>query len=554
MRGPRFLSRRACVALAVAVGVLLVLRSIGTGLLGDDWFQMAAVHYFAPWDLFRFWDGHPAELLARIRSGELPWITDPRARMAFFRPLASLTHFVDYRFWPSHPVLMHLENVAWYALLVALVGTAYRVLQGRTAIAGLAALAYAMDYVHGPSVAWIAERNALMAAVFATLVLLSYHRYREGRGGAVVPIALFVAGLLCSEAASEVLGYLVAYAAFLDGASRRRRLFALLPYVAITLSWWAMTRALGYGVAHTGLYLDLLANPRGVVLLPARMAGLVLIQLGLPGGGFLPVLPLGAVVAWQLAFLLASAVVLVWAARRDRRTAFWLAGGTLSLVPACAAIPHARLLLIPSIGLVVAALLALAQLLARRGKAWTALKVAAAPIGAVWLLALFVDALWLPFVGLAFPARARLIAARSNQDAIVVDARGWFGVASRFDEQPGRRPRSATQLASARRLDIERPGPRTLELRARGGLSGPAGRTYHPGPFRRGTRVRSRRCTISVVDVAPDGEPTAVRYAFDRPLEDPSLAWFVESAHGFVPYRPPPVGGHAELSVPRPIR
>ena len=55
--------------------------------------------------------------------------------------------------------------------MVGALAALYRRLMGATAAAGLAALFYAIDDAHGPPVAFLANRNAMMATLFGVLAV-----------------------------------------------------------------------------------------------------------------------------------------------------------------------------------------------------------------------------------------------------------------------------------------------------------------------------------------------------------------------------------------------
>ena len=55
-----------------------------------------------------------------METGAAPWWTLPTLRIAFFRPLAVLTHWADYRLWPDSGVLMHVHSIAWYGAVLLL--------------------------------------------------------------------------------------------------------------------------------------------------------------------------------------------------------------------------------------------------------------------------------------------------------------------------------------------------------------------------------------------------------------------------------------------------
>src|SRR5258708_827344 len=58
---------------------------------------------------FVFMDGNAAHSAALMASGVLPWWTLPGGLVAFWRPLAALTHWLDFALWPASPALMHLH-------------------------------------------------------------------------------------------------------------------------------------------------------------------------------------------------------------------------------------------------------------------------------------------------------------------------------------------------------------------------------------------------------------------------------------------------------------
>src|SRR4051812_42516955 len=101
--------------IAAALAVLLFLPVLGAGFMMDDYVHRVA---FEPelqprlrpaWDLFDFQGHDRAEFAENLRRGVFPWWTPPTFRMAFFRPLSGLSHWLDYHFIPDHPAVMHAE-------------------------------------------------------------------------------------------------------------------------------------------------------------------------------------------------------------------------------------------------------------------------------------------------------------------------------------------------------------------------------------------------------------------------------------------------------------
>src|SRR5688572_14338970 len=125
-------SRRARFII-ICLGTLLVLPSVGRRLVFDDHLQAlmqmdpAPVEGIshAPLDLFMFARPGAVNDVLIERGMLLPWWTDRSLLIAFFRPLASLTHAVDGWLWPKSPELMHVQSVVWYACLLIVVSRVY---------------------------------------------------------------------------------------------------------------------------------------------------------------------------------------------------------------------------------------------------------------------------------------------------------------------------------------------------------------------------------------------------------------------------------------------
>ena len=116
---------------------------------------------------------------------------------------------------------MHLESVVLYGVLVLVLARLYR--RFFTApVAMLATLLFALDETHAFPVGWLANRNALFATIFGVLAIHAHDRWRRDgwRAGAWLGPLAFAAALLSAEFGLCALGYLVAYAWFLDPSPR----------------------------------------------------------------------------------------------------------------------------------------------------------------------------------------------------------------------------------------------------------------------------------------------------------------------------------------------
>lgn len=341
------------------LAVLACLPALASGVELDDVFH--ALHAHEPHFLrtaFAFFGGAGAY----VPATDLPWWTDPHLELDLLRPVAALTHWLDYTLWPGSPWLMHLHSLLWYGLLVALLQRTYRALGLAPSQAALAALVFGLSQAHAMNVGWLAARNSVMAGAFVTGALLLHHRARA-RGSLASAVAgplLFALALLANEGAVAALGYLVAYAWVLDDG--RRRFVALVPYVGLVIGWRLAYDALGAGTAHSGIYLEPTATPLAYAARTAlHAAPMLAARLGLA------VLdPLGSIPGATLA-LFAAAVPFVagilWLAReplrRDRTARALALGMVLACFTAGTTVPTDRGLLLLGVGgsVVVAALI-----------------------------------------------------------------------------------------------------------------------------------------------------------------------------------------------------
>ena len=114
------------------VSLLLLSSGLDTGLSADDHLHGLIARGSTqivgfqrdPLDLFRFTTEHSTHQL--MEEGVLSWWADPEARVAFWRPVTSLTHWVDHQLWPDSPLLMHRHGRLWGALAMLGVLAFYR--------------------------------------------------------------------------------------------------------------------------------------------------------------------------------------------------------------------------------------------------------------------------------------------------------------------------------------------------------------------------------------------------------------------------------------------
>lgn len=568
----RLLSSRRVLLWAALLGVLLAAPSLFGGLQTEDhvFRAVATAHPFSLSHVNLWGPTFPPSRAKQLYDyyserdlGMLPWIADRSFRVSFWRPLGSLTHQLDFHLWPDSPFLMHAQNLLWYALLISALAMLYRRFFDPLWIAGLAAVVFAVDDAHGQAVGWIANRSALVAALFAVLAVYFQDRHRRDgwKPGALLAALSLGAGLLGSEVALCGVGYLVAYALLVDRAPRLERLRAALPWMIVVAGWAFVYRALGHGVRGSGLYIDPLGQP--ILFLakaPERLLVLLLAELGAPPSDVWNSFPHG-IPAWSAAVAIAVLGVIAWLLgpwlKRDRTAAFWALGMLLSLVPVSGTFPEDRLLLLAGVGgsalvaRVVATLAGAPLEGVRRGTrvlagAWAGLSLLVAPV----LLPIRSLTMW--------RYEKRLERARNSAFSLVhppgrrlvlLDAPDYYFSSMMLLTRmagPGPIPEHTLCLAGTLHgVHVRRVDPNAIEVRPDGGfLSRPFDRLYRSPaePMHKGQAFFAGGAYVTITDVDQHGVPLAAVFRFDWSLENPHLVWAAWKSGRYQRIHLPPVG------------
>jgi hypothetical protein len=552
------------------VASVLILPTLGGGLIVDDLLHRLVARQrlgVAIDNMFHFISARP-DLRARfMEHGVYDWWIGADTKVNYFRPLAALTHFIDYRWWPHAAWLMHLENVAWYAALVIAAAAFYRRLVPTPWIAGLAAALYAFDHSHAGPVAWIANRNALMAALFGVLSLLAHDRWRRDgrRAFAMVAPLLLLLALSSAEAGVAILGYTFAYALFIDPGSPSRRAWSLAPSVTVTLAWRAVYAKLGHGITGSGVSFDPLTDA-GAFLHRAVYSTPLLIASDVVG---VPADFLMAKSQWTglVATLATTLVIVVFVRavapllRTDPRARFFAAGVVMSAAPLGGTFPSDRYLFWLGLGVMGLIAQLFGALVNSRGHA-----LLDGTGRLVCVTCLFLRGAISP---LAFPLRAAgpgLLHDEYEQVAATLpDGPSTFGqtvvlVNSPFDlistflpimrlAKGGTLPEHFyTLYAGADSVSLTRTSGQSIEVRStRGWLPDVTDRTFRRTPFHVGDAVALERMRAEVSGVTTDGRPDVVRFSFSNGLGDPSLVFLVWGSHGLEPFALPATGSSVDV-------
>ncbi len=577
----RLLDRPRADLYIICLSALLLSTGLGTGLAADDYVHKLSISGSgalpgfdrSPLDIYRF--ATAESVLLWKQQGVVPWWDDPEARLAFFRPLSALTHYLDHVLWPDSAFLMHLHCLLWGLVVFAGMRALCRALLPGTWAASLALLLYALDDSRAWFTSWVAARNATVATAVSIWALVFFVRYRKQswKPGAWLGPLMLTLGLLAGEGSIAICGYLLAYALFMETDSPARRLMRLAPYALAVVIWRVAYRALDYSVSGSGLYVDPTAEPGRFLLAFVERAPILLYA---QWGGFwsdlwstlfiFPRLKV-AVMFTAVLFLAALLWLLLPLLRRDPLVRFSLAGSLLAVVPASATFTSDRLLSWVAIG----ASLALARLLALYVEQPQRLGLGpvlgrAAP--ALVLALVVVNVILAPPL-LASRARGndsmRSILDRANagipadssitgKTVVLVNPPGvpmasYIPIERAVKGVP--RPRAMRWLAiSTTEVELQRLDKRTLRVRPRGGfLISPADTLLRSPsrPLKSGQQFDLGDMTVRVNEMTADHKPAEITARFSVPLEHGSLCWRCWVQFGYTSCAPPAIGETVRL-------
>lgn len=590
----------AWLGFVVLVAAVLYAPALDVGYLADDVYQIALLEGVAgsraPWALYSLYPLDPAGTAEHVARGSLPWWTVPDFRFVQVRPLSSLLLALDHAVWPRAATVHHVHSMLWLGgTLVA----AHVLLRRATTpwIAATALLAYAVDETFGWTVAWLANRCAMVSATFAFAALAVHLRSVHEPSGRrrLVELSLWLLAFAAGEYALCGAAYGVAHALVGRAGPWRERLLALAPVALALAVFAALSVVLHAGVHGATSYVDPIDHPGPFVLAcldrVPRMLGEVF--LAIPGESdrllfryedtWLP----GAIAALssqsgatgvidahgRFVLLVVVAVGLpTWAlARREltapeRRAVAWTTLGSLgALVPLAAILPSTRALALAALGpavFVASVAVAAARALRARPRT-TRARLRAAALGVVTLALLgqhlVADAVWarIQIAGIRSTGRSyqrfhdgvpgALVRARH---VVVLAAPGLVtGLHGAWIMHLMGRPAARTWHAltlGERRLLVRRSDARTLELSTIDQVmhDQPQETLFRPPPegLHQGDAIDVGLFRAKVVHERPPQGPASVQFVFDRSLEHDDLVFLVSGPQGLERFTVPAVG------------
>lgn len=539
--------------LAPTLAFLLTLPSVFSGYVQDDHLLRqhsldSTVYAKRPaWDYFNGLASQAEIDHYRERGlGQVTWWTPSTARSRFFRPLASLLHALEFRCFGDTPWVMHVNRALLYALIVFLAARLLSRLCATPLAWGIAALLFAVDDVHAYSSGWISGANTLLACAFGLWALLMHDHWRreQSKIGFLLAQVAFLLSLLSSEGGLALMGYLVAYALFLESGGWAKRSASLIPSAVL---------AVGYGVFYASQHMgvtgsfDYLSPTQDLaqtlfIALKGTVTGAVGQILSLPMLTMVLQMSGGALIAVAL---LAALVAIFWRFLRSSKTVgFFALGMLLSLVPFTIGMMGDRYLLWAGLG--AAGLLGeLFAVTLPRTRVETITAKTLFATNTVVSLVFFIPTLfWLAAIEGNIRKLDQIV---GTQDTIVLNGHllpNACAAALRCERQ-GQWPAHFYHLYDG--LDsvtVKRTGSNTLDLVPVHGwfASSPFSRATKPQElhFKPGQSFNLELMTATIEEATQDGRPSRVSFAFKTDLS--RFTWLQFGLGGPRPIEPPPLG------------
>jgi hypothetical protein len=533
----------------------------------------------------------PEKNLQQLKQyGALPWWTYDGFKVSAWRPIASFTHWLDYRLLGGSEMIMHAHNILWFAAVVFFITMLYRLLITPRWAGGLAAVFFVLCESNYFPTLWISNRNLILSLFFGVLALLAHHRWRQyGSLAAGLATILCLAGsLLSAEAGAAVFAYIFAYALFFEQGSLRRRLLGLAPATITVVLWRILYNAGGYGAYGGDLYLDPAREPLRYVWAILQRGPLILVgqisSVPVDVFSYIPESKKYLYVLGALVFIVIALFFFTPLLRKDRLARFWLVGTCLSMLPICATIPMSRNLLFIEIGafgliaqfttgvIIGAEWLPKGQV--RQTVIWVfcvLLLVAHLPVAAVRRVAapvtssMIVDEIY---------STMRIDSTRGLEKQELVVLNAPYPVAFQYlpflNAYEGKAiPRAIRVLSPGyRSIEIIRLDERTISVRSITGnlLSYEEEDPLHFVYFYRyvgavrgtgqplcaGEQIKLPRMLVNVVEVDKEGFPVEVSFKFAVSLSDPSLRWLCWDWEKdcYKPLKVPAIGQRQIISGP----
>jgi hypothetical protein len=553
------------------------LPSLDEGIVWDDFYQKYVLtgqntvvkkKVASPTAMFSLLSGEPEQVKRFRDMGSLPWWAYDRLKMNFWRPVAELTHILDYKLWPGTPWLMHLQSLLWLFVTLIVMSILYKRINGNGWVAGFAILLFALDSSHGVPISWLANRNSALATFFGFCTILSHdYRYKNNwKPGFILSPILLGFSLLSAELGVSTCAFLFSYIVFIEKSNIKEKIISLLPYALIVILWWMLYNVFDYGAVGSGFHIDPGSTPlKFMKTVFQRWPLLFLAQFFGPSSSifmfFSESMTIGIIIFGYL-FIPFFLYLIYPVLKTDRKARFWILGFALSILPLCASYPNDRLLILSSIG-GFGVISLFFQYRLKQPELFSnifGLKIVSLVFIVIFILIHIVlspllklktsalDNFAKPLLG-AQVNNKHLTVKKHNQILIVINpAGGYRFLAYTVFQKRLKKEFNAKYfrgLAMSRSdLTIKRTDDRTLEIFAEKGYfsSKDIDTMYRNIPMKIGQEVTLTGLTVKILSLTKNGIPQNVKFTFEKSLEDSDYKFVYWKNMGYEPYEVPEIG------------
>jgi hypothetical protein len=345
---------------APLLGFILTIPSFFAGYSMDDHFfkqnsiEKSIFHQRPSWDYFNFVSSDAEVASYRERGIFGTWWMPDSYRFHLFRPLASLIQAFQFRFFANTPWIIHISVALLYALLIFVCAKVLMRFSSSPIALGIACLFFAIDDTHAYSTGWCCSHNTILCCIFGLIALLMHDRWRRQKSTRwlLLFIVSFLLALLASEGGLALMGYLFAYALFIENGNWRKKNVSMIPGAIITFGYMIFYTMQQLGMKDGCGYIsptDDLFHTMFIIMKNTAMFALSQIlsfpPLTLPlsmsgeGGVVVAVVLLSIIIIFLRKFLVSSRIVM-----------FFGTGMVLSIIPFTLGMMSDRLLFWAGIG------------------------------------------------------------------------------------------------------------------------------------------------------------------------------------------------------------
>lgn len=145
-------------------------------------------NYFFIDDFIHLDRSRPSEMNKLLTSWELTsedmkqsWWVSPDMRVTYFRPMVSLSFYLDRHLWGSNPFGFHISNLLMHLITAILVFVIANKLTSNFSISFLSMSVFLLHPVHASAVQWISGRTSIIMTLFYIFAFYCYLRYSDCR-------------------------------------------------------------------------------------------------------------------------------------------------------------------------------------------------------------------------------------------------------------------------------------------------------------------------------------------------------------------------------------